>query len=242
MDRHSVPPGGPSQNPRELRLGLRPQVSRTGPGEAGEGSIRQTTPQHETLGPLDSPKDKLRTSGQARWEGCCSTSSNMGRAPPSSDSCRQTAASGHGAGRPRGGGTHRAGGLPRRPQGWGSQGVCDHSKHDGASGGRQGTRSPTQGGAAERGVDPRPPTSLQPTPHGSGGTTNLSHLLTPVVKVILSLTEEPLQPTPAISGATRPAGPQVHPGHAGPVLLSSRGAAAASPPHPAQTVSDPALF
>lgn len=41
---------------------------------------------------LGSPKDRFRTSGQARCDGCCSTSSNMGRAPPSSDSCRRDAA------------------------------------------------------------------------------------------------------------------------------------------------------
>ena len=133
-------------------------------------------------------------------------------------------------------GPTRPGGLPRQPQGWESQGVCDHSKHDGASRGRQGKRGPTQGGAAEAGAGPQTPTSLQPTPHGTGATTHLAHLLTPVVKVILGLTEEPLQPTRAVSGATRPTGPQVHPGHAGPALLSGCGA---HPPPPRRPQTRP---
>lgn len=52
-----------------------------------------------------------------------------------------------------------------------------------------------------------PQTPGQPPPphsHETGATTNLSHLLTPVVKVILGLTKEPLQPTLAVSGVARP--------------------------------------
>ena len=165
MDRHSVPPGGPSQNPRELRLGLRPQVSRTGPGEAGEGSIRQTTPQHETLGPLDSPKDKLRTSGQARWEGCCSTSSNMGRAPPSSDSCRQTArqATAQG-GHAEAGPTGRAAfpGDPRDGDPRGSATTASMTGHPGAGRARA---APHRAGQLSGGwtPDPRPASNPHPT-------------------------------------------------------------------------------
>lgn len=70
--------------------------------------------------------------------------------------------------------------------------------------------APHRAGQLSGKLDPRLPTSLQPAPHGTGATTNLSHLLTPVVKVILSLTEEPLQPTPTVSRATGPVGPQVH--------------------------------
>lgn len=68
--------------------------------DLGEAATRQDSAQpaarRNGRGPAgsDSPRDRFRTSGQARWEGCCSTSSNMGRAPPSSDSCWQTQPSG----------------------------------------------------------------------------------------------------------------------------------------------------
>lgn len=96
--------------------------------------------------------------------------------------------------------------------------------------------APHRAGQLSGKPDPRLPASLQPAPHGTGATTHLSHLLTPVVKVILSLTEESLQPTPTVSGATRPVGPQAHPGHTGPALVSGRGA---HPPPPRQTQTQP---
>lgn len=125
----------------------------------------------------------------------------MGRAPPSRDSCQQTvrqatAEAGHTG----------PGSLPGRPQDyWESQGVCDHSKDGRAFPGRRSKRSPVQGRPAEHGAwtpDPRPAST--PPSHETGATTNLSHLLTPVVKVILGLTKEPLQPTLAVSGVARP--------------------------------------
>lgn len=54
------------------------------------------------------------------------------------------------------------------------------------------------------GLGPHPRPASTPPSHETGATTNLSHLLTPVVKVILGLTKEPLQPTLAVSGVARP--------------------------------------
>ena len=62
-----------------------------------------------------------------------------------------------------------------------------------------------QGRPAEHGAGPQTPG--QPPPpllHKTGATTNLSHLLTPVVKVVLGLTKKPLQPTPTVNGVARP--------------------------------------
>lgn len=67
---------------------------REGLWQAGTDYIKEDmvtgglSPPDLVLQPQHSPRDRFRTSWQARWEGCCSTSSNMGRAPPSWDSCQ----------------------------------------------------------------------------------------------------------------------------------------------------------
>lgn len=67
-------PWRPSPNPRIFQ---RDKISKSSSSESKNLSSLSTS---------EESRDRFRTSWQARWEGCCSTSSNIGRAPPSRDS------------------------------------------------------------------------------------------------------------------------------------------------------------